>query len=142
MILVDANLLIYAHVGQLSLHERARQWLDSSLNGRSPVGLPWPSILAFMRITTNPRIFEWPKTAADAWKQVKDWLACPTAWIPLPSDQHAEIFGELVNAGNITANLVPDAHLAALAIEHGLELCSTDADFAKFTGLRWQNPIA
>lgn len=142
MILVDANLLIYAHVSGLSAHEPARKWLNERLNGSAPVGIPWPSMLAFLRITTNPRVFEKPETIADAWRQIAEWLECPTVWVPQPAEQHAAILGELLIVANITANLVPDAHLAALAIEHGLTLCSTDGDFARFPGLKWQNPIS
>ncbi len=142
MILVDANLLIYASVDVLPQHEKARVWLDQKLNGAAPVGLPWASVLAFLRIVTNPRVFERPATMADAWQQVQAWLDCETAWMPQPEDRHREILGELLEAPGVQANLVPDAHLAAIAIEHGLILCSADGDFARFRGLRWENPLA
>lgn len=141
MILVDANLLIYSHVSTFSQHERARQWLDERLNGVAPVGLPWPSLLAFLRLTTNPRVFEHPEPVTEAWRQVGAWLDGERVWIPQPSDQHREIMGELLAGPGVQANLVQDAHLAALAIEHGLILCSTDGDFARFPGLRWENPL-
>ncbi|MDQ3563495.1 MAG: type II toxin-antitoxin system VapC family toxin [Pseudomonadota bacterium] len=141
MIIVDANLLIYAQVSSFSQHERAREWLDTQLNGTAPVGLPWPTLLAFLRIVTNARAFEQPESMENAWRQVIAWLQCETTWIPAPGDQHAEILGQLVKAAGVQGNLVPDAHLAALAIEHGLILCSTDGDFGRFSGLRWQNPI-
>ena len=141
MILVDANLLVYAHVRSFSQHERAREWLDDRLNGAAPVGLPWPSLLAFLRLTTNARIFEHPEPVADAWRQVDAWLESERAWIPLRTERHREILGELLPEPGVQANLVPDAHLAALAIEHGLILCSTDGDFARFPGLRWENPL-
>ena len=141
MILVDANLLAYAHVNIFPQHERARSWLDDCLNGTVPVGLPWPSILGFLRLITNPRIFERPEPISGAWKQVEEWLACHPAWIPQPTERHQEIIGQLLKHEGIRANLVPDAHLAALAIEHGLILCSTDGDFGRFPGLRWENPL-
>lgn len=141
MILVDANLLIYAHVGTFSQHGRAREWLDARLNGVAPVGLPWPSLLAFLRLTTNPRVFERPESISDAWRQALAWLGAERAWIPQPTERHREILGELLAAPGVHANLVQDAHLAALAIEHGLILCSTDGDFARFAGLRWENPL-
>jgi len=141
VILVDANLLIYAHVSTFPQHERARTWLDGRLSGVAPVGLPWPSILAFLRLTTNPRVFERPEPMADAWRQAVSWLEAERVWVPQPTERHAEILGELLAAPGIHANLVPDAHLAALAIEHGLILCSTDGDFARFAGLRWENPL-
>ncbi len=142
MILIDANLLIYAHVNNLPQHLAAKGWLDECLNASAPVGLPWPSLLGFLRIVTNPRIFERPESIKDAWRQVKEWLECPSAWIPRPAERHAEILEGLLVDLNITANLVPDAHLAALAIEHGLILCSVDGDFGRFPDLKWQNPIS
>lgn len=142
MILVDANLLVYAHVGTFQQHESARAWLDGQLNGNSPVGLPWHSLLAFLRLATNPRVFQNPETMADAWKQVEEWLDCEPVWIPEPTDRHREVLDNLLAGSGIEANLVPDAHLASLAIEHGLMLCSTDGDFARFQSLRWQNPIS
>ena len=142
MILVDANLLIYAHVNTFPQHEHARRWLDERLNGVAPVGLPWPSILAFLRLTTNPRVFERPEPMLDAWQQVISWLQAERVWIPQPTERHQDVLGELLAAPGVHANLVPDAHLAALAIEHGLILCSTDGDFARFAGLRWENPLA
>lgn len=141
MILVDANLLIYAHVKSFEQHAAARQWLDEQINGVARVGLPWPSLLAFVRIVTNPRVFERPLGMARAWAQVQGWLGCPTVWVPLPTPRHPEILGPLLHAATSRSNLVPDAHLAALAIEHGLVLCSTDADFTRFPNLRWQNPL-
>lgn len=142
MILVDANLLIYAGVDSFPQHERARQWLDGRLNDVAPVGLPWPSLLGFLRVTTNPRVFRRPAPLADAWRQVLAWLACERVWIPQATERHREILGGLFAAPGVQANLVPDAHLAALAIEHGLVLCTTDGDFARFAGLRRENPLA
>ncbi len=142
MILVDANLLIYAHVSTFSQHARARAWLDERLNGVAPVGLPWASILAFLRLTTNARVFERPEPISEAWRQALSWLEAERVWIPQPTERHREVLGDLLAAPGVHANLVPDAHLAALAIEHGLILCSTDGDFARFAGLRWENPLA
>ncbi len=141
MILLDANLLVYAHVASLTQHQTARTWLDSRLNGPAPVGLPWPTLLSFVRLVSNPRIFERPEPIADAWEQVERWLECRSVWIPQPTERHQEILGPLLSHAVTRSNLVPDAHLAALAIEHGLTLCSTDRDFAQFPGLRWDNPL-
>ena len=141
MILVDANLLIYAHVASSPQHDAAREWLDEQLNGSARVGLPWSSLLAFLRLVTNPRVFEYPESMTDAWKQVRAWLGCDTVWIPQPTEHHAELLDTLLAQPGVHANLVPDAHLAALALEHGLTLCSTDGDFARFKSLRWLNPI-
>jgi toxin-antitoxin system PIN domain toxin len=142
LILVDANLLIYAHTAAFAQHQVARDWLDRQLNGVSRVGLPWASLLAFVRIVTNPRIFEHPEPMAEAWGQVRAWLACDTAWIPEPTEHHLEVLGRLIALPGVHANLVPDTHLAALAIEHGVTLCSTDGDFTRFPGLRWLDPLA
>ena len=141
MILVDANLLVYAQSRSFPQHEPARAWLDGRLNGPAPIGLPWPSLLAFVRIISNPRVVDRPRSLPEAWSQVEAWLDCSPAWIPLPTEHHRETLGELLRVVP-RGNLVPDAHLAALAVEHGLTLCSTDGDFARFPGLRWENPLA
>lgn len=140
MILVDTNLLVYAHVSSFPEHDAARRWLDDALTGPDRVGLPWPSLLAFVRLVTNPRIFTKPEPIADAWEVVHAWLKAPAAWIPHPTERHANELGLLIPYCS-RSNLVHDAHLAALAIEHGLNVCSTDGDFARFPGLRWKNPL-
>ena len=141
MILVDANILVYSHVKSLAQHEPARDWLDRQLNGSTRVGLPWASLLAFLRLVTNSRIFERPETILDAWRHVRRWLVCEPAWIPQPTERHADLLGGLLALPGLHGNLVPDAHLAALALEHGLTLYSTDGDFARFPKLRWSNPL-
>jgi len=142
VILVDVNILVYASFNSLVQHDPAREWLDQQLAGSVAVALPWPSLLGFLRVATNARMFERPLTMADAWQQVTIWLAADPAWTPGPTERHAEVLGNLLAEPGVHGNLVPDAHLAALAIEHGLTLCSTDGDFARFPGLRWLNPIA
>jgi len=142
VILVDANLLLYAANHAAPEHPQASAWLDAQLNGSARVGLPWPSLLAFVRLTSNPVVLRRAVSPAVAWRQVEDWLGCPTAWVPTPGPRHAEILGGLLAEPWMTSRLVPDAHLAALAVEHGLTLCSTDGDFARFTGLEWENPLA
>ncbi len=141
MILVDANLLIYAHFEEGREHARARAWLDDRLSGPAPVGLPWPALLAFVRLVTNPRVFEKAEHLADAWARVEEWLSSPSVWIPQPTERHAEVLGRFLRASGMGSSHVMDAHLAALAIEHGLTLCSADGDFARFEGLRWENPL-
>ena len=141
MILVDANLLIYAHVSSFAQHSQAGSWLDAQLSGSDRVGLPWPSLLGFLRIVTNPRVFARPEPMEQAWRQVQEWLEPEVVWIPPPTERHRDVMGKLVMMAGVQANLVPDAHLAALAIEHGLLLCSTDGDFARFSDVRWQNPL-
>jgi uncharacterized protein len=141
VILLDANLLIYSHVASFRQHAPAKAWLDTQLGAGGRVGMPWASLLAFLRIVTNPRVFERPEPVADAWRQVQAWLDVDTVWIPEATDRHRIVVGSLLESTVTRANLVPDAHLAAIAIEHGLVLCSTDGDFARFPELRWENPL-
>lgn len=140
MILVDANLLVYAVNPAAERHEAARTWLDEQLGGPSKVGLPWPSLLAFLRLVTSPRVFERPAAIADAWRVVEDWLAAEVAWVPGPTERHAGLLAELLPQ-TVGGNGVPDAHLAALALEHGLVLCTSDRGFARFDALRWRDPL-
>jgi len=142
VILVDANLLLYAANQAAPEHQRAREWLDAHLSGTARVGLPWPSLLAFVRLASNPLVMRHPVPVGRAWEQAQQWLSAGPAWIPQPTPRHGEIFGALCAPPSMTSRLVPDAHLAALAIEHGLTLCSTDGDFARFPGLDWKNPLS
>ena len=142
MILVDANILLHAHLSSHDEHPRMRNWLDTQLGGATRVGLPWESLMAFARIATNPRLYPRPQTVPGAWDQIRAWMNCPSVWIPQPTDHHADILGEMIALPGMTSKLVVDAHLAALAIEHGLTLCSSDPDFARFPKLRWFNPLA
>ena len=141
MILVDANLLVYAYVVSLPQHRPAVTWLDEQLNSRNIVALPWPSLLSFTRLVTNPRVFQRPALVKSAWAQVEKWLDSPSVKIPTPGDRHREILADLIRNAVDRADLVPDAHLAAIAIENGFTLCSSDRDFARFRGLKWQNPL-
>jgi toxin-antitoxin system PIN domain toxin len=141
VILVDANLLVYASSAAFPQHAKARFWLDTALSGDVRVGMPWPSLLAFLRLTTNRRMFDQPMTMPEAWRQVEAWLGAEVAWIPTPTERHADILARLIAQPGVRGNLVHDADLAALAIGHGLELCSADGDFARFKGLRWSNPL-
>jgi hypothetical protein len=139
--LLDANLLLYAVHERAEHHKQASAWLTEQLNGPRRVGFPWQSITAFLRISTHPRAFERPLDLATAWERVTDWLTAPVAWVPQPGHQYQRIFGELVTTHEVRGNLVPDAALAALAMEHGVALASTDTDFARFRELRWENPL-
>jgi uncharacterized protein len=142
VILVDVNILIYASNVEAEQHAVAREWLDRQLSGSSRVGLPWASLLGFLRIATNRRVFRGPLTIATAWQQVSDWLSAEPVWVPQPTERHAQILSDLLALPGMHSNLAQDAHLAALAIEHGLTMCSTDGDFARFPKLGWQNPLA
>jgi toxin-antitoxin system PIN domain toxin len=139
--LIDASLLLYSVDSLSPEHERASVWLAEQLNGDRRVGIPWESLTAFVRIGTNPRATTRPLQPAKAWRFVEAWLAAAPVWIPVPTESHADVLGDLIRTHRIGGNLIPDAHLAALAIEHGLELCSTDTDFARFPEIRWRNPL-
>lgn len=139
--LVDANILLFAVNEAAPEHERARKWLEEALNGSRRVGLPWESLTAFVRLATNPRVVARPLAPLDAWAFVEDWLAAPVAWIPVATERHAAVLGALVHRYRPAAKLVPDAHLAALAIEHGAEIISADTDFVRFTEVRWHDPL-
>jgi toxin-antitoxin system PIN domain toxin len=141
VILIDVNILVYATHRESRFHAAASAWLNRQLNGSFRVGLPWASLLGFLRVATHPRAFARPLNMSDAWGQVTAWLAADPSWLPAPTDRHADILSTLLAEPGVYGNLVSDAHLAALAIEHGLILCSTDGDFARFPGLRWENPI-
>jgi hypothetical protein len=141
VILVDANLLVYSSIADFPQHGRSREWLADRLAGTARVGLAWPTLLAYLRLVTDPRIFGRPAGVQAAWQQVREWVALPAVWVPGPTERHVDTLERLL--ATVTAGrLVPDAHLAALAIEHGLTLCSADGDFARFAGLRWENPLA
>ncbi len=141
MILVDANILIYAEDKFSPHHEDARQWWDTQLSGEAPVCLCWPILSSFIRIGTNRQIFMKPLTLKQAITRVQSWMDQPCVRLIDPTESHWQIFKTMLLEGQATANLVADAHLAALAIEHGCTLYSTDSDFSRFPRLRWKNPI-
>jgi len=138
--LPDANLLLYAVDSSAPRHRGARRWLEERLSGTETFAFAWIVLLAFIRLSTNPRVFESPLDPQEAFDLVEGWLAQPCATVVHPTDARLlrELLGPLGTAGNLTV----DAHLAALAIEHGAELCSSDRDFSRFPGLRWTDPLA
>ena len=142
MILVDANILLYAEDSLSPHHEAARDWWDRQLSGTSPVCLCWTVIRAFIRISTNSRVFENPLPLKAAISRVQSWLTQPCTRLIYATDRHWSVFQDLLLDGQALGNLVTDAHLAALALQHGCELMSTDADFARFAKLRWTNPLS
>jgi len=141
MIVVDANLLLYAEDQQSPHHEKAVAWWDAQLSGASPVCLCWTVLGAFVRIATNPRVFEHPLSLDQALSRVQSWLDQPCTRVVHATDRHWVVFRQMLEGGQAVANLVTDAHLAALASEHGCVLMSTDADFSRFPGLTWKNPL-
>ena len=140
--LIDANILLYATDGSSPYHRAAHPWLESQLNGSRRVGLPWLSLWAFVRISTNPRATHRPLTPVQAWSMVEAWVDAPAAWVVEPGPGHREILGRLLVERDIRAGLVTDAVVAALCIEHGLTIVSADSDFARFTDITWLNPVA
>jgi uncharacterized protein len=140
--LVDVNLLLYAADTRSRFHPAARKWLLEQLNGSRRVGLPWQSLASFLRLATHSRVSASPLPPAEAWRAISAWLESPAAWIPEPGTGYAAILGDLLVRYEVTGNLVPDAQLAALALEHGLTVCSADTDFARFTEVSWTNPLA
>lgn len=141
MILVDANILLYAEDQLSPQHERARTWWDGQLSGADAVCLCWTVLCAFIRIGTNPRMFEHPLTLKQAISRVQSWLDQPCARLIYPTERHWTVLQSLLTEGQALGNLVCDAHLAALALQHGCELMSTDGDFARFPKVKWKNPL-
>lgn len=139
--LVDANILLYAVDKDAAQHAAAKTWLEEALNGPRRVGLPWQSLTAFVRIATHSRALARPLKAADAWQYVEEWLDARAAWVPQPGPGHRELLGQLVVDLDLRGNLISDAVLAALCLEHGLRIVSADSDFARFRGLSWLNPL-
>ena len=142
MRLLDVNLLVYATFASMPRHREAKRWLDGLLRGREQVAFPWKTLCGFVRLASNPRVFSPNLSVADAWRHASAWLDCPCAWIPAPTPRHRDILSNLLTLPGLTHKLVADAHLAALALEHGLVLCSADEDFRLFPGLRFENPLS
>jgi len=141
MMLIDANLLLYAYDSASEHHGPAREWLTAAFSNPEPVGLAWVTILAFLRIATNPRMRAQPFTSSEAMAVVQEWLERPNMAILAPTERHWPILRELIPKAQVRGALMMDAHLAALAIEHGAVLHSNDRDFSRFPGLKWVNPL-
>lgn len=143
MTLLDANLLLYAVNADAPEHAKVKSWVEETFAGqRGPVLLSWFTLVAFVRISTNPKAFANPFPLADALRIVREWLALPGVRVVSPGPDHALLFEAACRSTNAIGNLITDAHLAALAMEHGCDIASCDTDFAKFPGLRWINPLA
>jgi hypothetical protein len=142
VILVDANLLLYAYHPRAEQHETSRAWLEGVLSGPDLVRFAWLTLWAFLRIATNPRVFERPLSTSEAEAAISSWLDPPAAGILDPAERHWEILRGLVHDGQAAGPLVMDAVLAAIALEHGATVCTTDRDFSRFPGLKWRNPLA
>jgi toxin-antitoxin system PIN domain toxin len=139
--LVDVNLLIYAVDVTAPKHQLARRWLEAALSGTEPVGFPWLVLLAFVRLSTRSAVFAQPLSADEALDLVDGWLAQPCVAVVHPTERHATILRTLLADVGTAANMTSDAHLAALALEHGAVLYSSDADFSRFSGIRWVDPL-
>jgi hypothetical protein len=138
--LVDANLLLYATNPAAPQHQKAAAWFDAEMNGGEVLALPSASLMAFLRISTDGRILKPPLSVEVALEYVQDWIEWESTFVPEPAPNHFALVAELLRAAP-RSKLVPDAHLAALAISHGLTLCSNDVDFRLFKGLRLLNPL-
>ena len=141
MILIDANLLLYAYHPKAEQHDKSRRWLEAVLSGTDVVGFAWLTLWAFVRISTNPRVFDNPLSASEAADAVSSWLDQPVSTILQPGDRHWDILRAVARDGQAVGPLFMDAVLAAIAMEHGATLCTTDRDFARFPGLKWKNPL-
>jgi toxin-antitoxin system PIN domain toxin len=138
----DLNLLIYAVDQEAHAHERARDWWNDLLSGSETVGLAWAVLLGFVRLTTNPRVVRSPMTSSDALDCIDRWLASPVTTVVEPTRRHTAVLRDLLATTGTAGNLVADAYLAALSIEHGATLCSADHDFGRFPGLDWTDPLS
>ena len=141
MKITDVNLLLYAIDATTPRHPAARRWLEERLSGTETFAFAWVVLLAFVRLSTNGRVFEHPLDVGDAFDIVQGWLVQPCATVVHPTDRHTAVLRELLEPLGTAGNLTTDAHLAALAIEHGAELCSSDSDFSRFQGVRWNDPL-
>ncbi len=141
MIAIDANILLYASDTESTHHQAARRWLENTLSGDEAVGIAWASVLAFLRVGTNPRIRRNAFSLEEAVDIASGWFERPTVTLLNPGERHWEILREMMTKGQARGPLVTDAHLAALAIEHGAALATTDRDFAHFPGLKFFNPL-
>jgi len=142
VIVPDVNLFIYALNERAMVHKKAKLWLESIFSGSETIGLSWNVLLAFVRLSTRPGMFVHPLPVDTAFNQIDEWLEQPMSVVMHPGPRHARILRELLQPLGTAGNLTSDAHLAALAIEHGAQLCSADSDFARFPGLKWTNPLA
>lgn len=141
MIVPDVNLLIHAYNRDSPVHAAAREWWERLMNGEAPVGLAWVAALGFIRITTHRHVLDAPLSVERACDHVRSWLARPHVTVLHPGQRHAAVLFDLLTRLGTAGNLTTDAHLAALTIEVQAELHSTDADFVRFPGLRWKNPL-
>ena len=139
--IVDANILIYAVDENSAHHAVAKNWLTNALNGPTRVGIPWVSLIAFQRISTHPRIYPNPLSPSAASDIMEAWIEHPNVWIPAPGNHHSRLLRMLTNESGARGNLVTDAHLGALALEHGTSVVSFDADFSQFPDVHWENPL-
>ena len=141
MILIDTNLMLYATMHESPHHERAEKWVEQQFSSNVRIGLPWHTLLGYVRLSSQRSVYRRGPSVEEAWSAVRGWLEHPNVWVPLATERHGEILDRLFTSGNVGHKLVMDIHLAALAIEHGLTVCSNDRDFGRFANVRWFNPL-
>ena len=142
MILLDTNILVQAGIEAADKHERVRNWLGGQFANGVRIGMPWHSVLGFVRLASNQAVFPTGFSVDDAWQEARKWLAAPNVWIPSTTPRHADVISDLLSSAKVGSKDVMDVHLAALAVEHGLTLCSLDTGFERYRGLRVLNPLA
>ena len=141
MIIPDVNILLYAYNADSPQHAQAAAWVEELFSGTEIVGLSWVTLWAFLRLSTNSRIWPNPKSSLQALEIVKSWLRQPDVEVVHPGERHFELLGGLVTRYGVSSTLIGDAALAAIALEHGATLASTDQDFRRFPELKWVNPL-
>jgi hypothetical protein len=142
VIIVDVNLLLYAVISGFPQHPAARNWWEQQVNGAAEIGLAGPAVFGFLRIATNPRVLVTPMSIEEAIGHVRSWLERPNVHFLVPGSRHVDLVLELLAGVGTAGNLTTDAQLAAHALELDADMCSNDTDFARFSGLRWVNPLA
>jgi len=142
VIVVDANLLLYAYGASSPHHQRASKWLEAILSGTETVGLPWQTVAAFVRIATDRRVPGYRRSPEEVMQAVEEWLERPQVRLLVPGDRYLRLFRKMFIEGKASGPLISDAEIAALTIEYGGVLHTADRDFARFPGLRWENPLS
>ncbi|HEX4303101.1 MAG TPA: TA system VapC family ribonuclease toxin [Rhizomicrobium sp.] len=141
MILIDTNLLLYASISDFAQHAPAKRWLNEQFSGTERIGIPWHSVLGYVRLASQKTVFKKGPSVNEAWSVARKWLALGNVWVPQPTERHGDVLNDLLVSNEVSSRFIMDLHLAALAIEHDLTVCSNDSDFARLANVRWINPL-